>query len=163
MGIIPYNKTIMNNKAIRLEIKEKTKFELTFIDGKVLAFDSFDLMTINPKVVSLIDRELFKKGKLQDDNKIVWPKNIKLNVKDIYDEGTEVRNEENIFEIILGYQIRKARTSKKITQANFSKIVNIDQADLSKIENGKLSPSLTTLKRIAKGLDLNLNIELTNK
>ncbi|MDO5440238.1 MAG: helix-turn-helix transcriptional regulator [Erysipelotrichaceae bacterium] len=153
----------MNNKAIRLEIKEKTKFELTFIDGKVLAFDSFDLMTINPKVVSLIDRELFKKGKLQDDNKIVWPKNIKLNVKDIYDEGTEVRNEENIFEIILGYQIRKARTSKKITQANFSKIVNIDQADLSKIENGKLSPSLTTLKRIAKGLDLNLNIELTNK
>ena len=162
MGIIPYNKTIMNNKAIRLEIKEKTKFELTFIDGKVLAFDSFDLMTINPKVVSLIDRELFKKGKLQDDNKIVWPKNIKLNVKEIYDEGTEVRNEENIFEIILGYQIRQARTSKKITQANFSKIVNIDQADLSKIENGKLSPSLTTLKRIAKGLDLNLNIELTN-
>lgn len=153
----------MNNKAIRLEIKEKTKFELTFIDGKVLAFDSFDLMTINPKVVSLIDRELFKKGKLQDDNKIVWPKNIKLNVKEIYDEGTEVRNEENIFEIILGYQIRQARTSKKITQANFSKIVNIDQADLSKIENGKLSPSLTTLKRIAKGLDLNLNIELTNK
>ena len=159
MGLFPYNKSGMNSKAIKLNIKEKTIFELIFEDGTKKKYDVLDLFEYNPKVLSLIDNKIFKKAKLTDDNKLVWPDKIKINVKDIYGAGQEIPNDENFLEIVLGNQIKRKRISKNITQADFSKIVNIDQADLSKIENGKLTPSLTTLKRIAKGLDLKLNIE----
>lgn len=159
MGLFPYNKSGMNSKVIKLNIKEKTIFELIFEDGTKKKYDVLDLFEYNPKVLSLIDNKIFKKAKLTDDNKLVWPDKIKINVKDIYGAGQEIPNDENFLEIVLGNQIKRKRISKNFTQADFSKIVNIDQADLSKIENGKLTPSLTTLKRIAKGLDLKLNIE----
>ena len=159
MGIIPYNKNAMNSKAIKLYLKEKTKFELTFQDGTKRRYDALDLFEFDPNVFTLIDNNIFKKAKLTEDNKIVWPGKIQINVKDISDQGYEIGTDENILEISLGQKIKKARISKNITQSDFSKIVNIDQADLSKIENGKLSPSLTTLKRISKGLDLKLKID----
>lgn len=159
MGIIPYNKIAMDNKAIKLNIKEKTKFELTYRNGIKKRYDALDLFEFDPNVFTLINNKIFKKAKLTEDNKIIWPGEIRINVKDIYDQGYEIGIDENVLEISLGLIIRKARNSKNITQEEFSKIVNIDQADLSKIENGKLSPSLSTLKRISKGLDLKLKID----
>ena len=81
MGIIPYNKNAMNSKAIKLYLKEKTKFELTFQDGTKRRYDALDLFEFDPNVFTLIDNNIFKKAKLTEDNKIVWPGKIKINVK----------------------------------------------------------------------------------
>lgn len=52
-----------------------------------------------------------------------------------------------------------ARTSQNITQKELSLKTGIPQADISRIENGTRNPSLTTLKKLAHGLGLQLKLE----
>lgn len=74
----------------------------------------------------------------------------------------EVLEDEEDFPIeqILAQQIVLARKEKNISQSTLSKIIGIQQASLSKIENGEGNPSIQTLQRIAKGLDKKLIIIL---
>lgn len=61
------------------------------------------------------------------------------------------------------FQIIKAmldgRAAKGITQKELAEITGINQADISKLENGNGNPSLRTLERIARGLDMRLKLE----
>lgn len=52
-----------------------------------------------------------------------------------------------------------ARSQKGITQKEFAEITGIDQANISRIENGNYNPTLQLLKRIAAGLGKELHIE----
>lgn len=74
----------------------------------------------------------------------------------------EVLEDEEDFPIeqMLAQQIVLARKEKNISQSTLSKIIGIQQASLSKIENGEGNPSIQTLQRIAKGLDKKLIITL---
>lgn len=74
----------------------------------------------------------------------------------------DVLEDEEDFPIeqILARQIILARKEKNISQSKLSKIIGIQQASLSKIENGEGNPSIQTLQRIAKGLDKKLIITL---
>ena len=64
------------------------------------------------------------------------------------------------------FQIRSTllqyRIENNISQDELAKLLKIDRADLSKLENGKLNPSVKTLKRIAEGLGKKLVIEFRN-
>ena len=42
-------------------------------------------------------------------------------------------------------------------------LTGIDQADISKIENGNANPSIKTLTRIASAMNMNLKIEFVPK
>lgn len=53
-----------------------------------------------------------------------------------------------------------ARTSQNITQKELSLKTGIPQADISRIENGTRNPSLNTLKKLARGLGMQLKLEL---
>jgi len=53
----------------------------------------------------------------------------------------------------------KARNEAGLTQKELSSRTGIDQAILSRIENGNANPSLKTLDRLAKGLGKKLVIE----
>ena len=53
----------------------------------------------------------------------------------------------------------EARISQNITQKELSERTGITQADLSRIENGSRNPSLHMVKRIAKGLGMQLKLE----
>lgn len=61
------------------------------------------------------------------------------------------------------FQIVKAmldgRAAKGMTQKDLADITGINQADISKLENGNGNPSLRTLERIAKGLGMRLKLE----
>ena len=61
------------------------------------------------------------------------------------------------------FQVAKAivegRAAKGITQKELADITGINQGDISKLENGSGNPSLRTLERIAKGLDMRLKLE----
>jgi len=56
-------------------------------------------------------------------------------------------------------EIIRVRKEANLTQKQLSKITGIDQANLSKLENGKLNPSFDYLDRIAKALGKNIKIK----
>ncbi|MCD8014774.1 MAG: helix-turn-helix domain-containing protein [Lachnospiraceae bacterium] len=52
-----------------------------------------------------------------------------------------------------------ARKEKHMTQKDLSEKTGITQADISRIENGTRNPSLEMLKRLAKGMGMQLKLE----
>lgn len=57
----------------------------------------------------------------------------------------------------------EARMEKNLTQKELAERTGINQADISKLENGTRNPSLNLLKRIAEGMDMVLKIEFLPK
>ena len=51
------------------------------------------------------------------------------------------------------------RIAQNLTQKELAERTGINQADISKIENGTRNPSLKMLKRLAAGMGMALNIE----
>ena len=56
-----------------------------------------------------------------------------------------------------------ARNSLNLTQKELAERTGINQADISKIENGTRNPSLNLLKRLANGMGMTLKIEFIPK
>ncbi len=55
--------------------------------------------------------------------------------------------------------IVEARTSQNLTQKELAERTGINQADISKLENGTRNPSVNLLKRLADGMGMMLKIE----
>ncbi len=56
--------------------------------------------------------------------------------------------------VTIGDNIRKYRKKKSLTQKELGDIVKISNTYLSDMEIGRTNPSIKTLKRIAKGLEI---------
>lgn len=56
-----------------------------------------------------------------------------------------------------------ARVSNNLTQKELADRTGINQADISKLENGTRNPSLRLLQRLADGMDMVLKIEFIAK
>ena len=56
-----------------------------------------------------------------------------------------------------------ARISQNLTQKELAERTGINQADISKLENGTRNPSINLLKRLADGMDMVLKIEFVPK
>ena len=56
-----------------------------------------------------------------------------------------------------------ARTSQNMTQKELAERTGINQADISKLENGTRDHSVHLLKRLAEGLGMALKIEFVPK
>lgn len=56
-----------------------------------------------------------------------------------------------------------ARTSQNLTQKELAERTGINQADISKLENGTRNPSIKLLKRLAEGMGMILKIEFVPK
>lgn len=56
-----------------------------------------------------------------------------------------------------------ARKRCNITQKELAERTGIDQSDISKIETGNANPALSTLKRLADGMDMVLKLEFIPK
>ena len=52
-----------------------------------------------------------------------------------------------------------ARIEQNLTQKELAARTGIDQADISKLENGTKNPSLKLLKKLAAGMGMQLKIE----
>ena len=59
--------------------------------------------------------------------------------------------------------IVEARTSQKLTQKELAERKGIDQADISRLENGTRNPSVNLQKRLADGMGMTLKIEFVPK
>jgi len=56
-----------------------------------------------------------------------------------------------------------ARKRRNMTQKELAEHTGIDQSDISKIETGNANPALSTLKRLADGMDTILKLEFIPK
>lgn len=56
-----------------------------------------------------------------------------------------------------------ARISQNLTQKELAERTGMNQADISKIENGTRNPSVNLLKRLADGMGMVLKIEFVPK
>lgn len=59
--------------------------------------------------------------------------------------------------------IVEARNSKNLTQKQLADLTGINQADISKLENGTRNPSIKLLQKLAEGMDMILKIEFIPK
>ena len=56
-----------------------------------------------------------------------------------------------------------AGTAQNLTQKELSKRTGINQADISKLENGTRNPTVSLLKRLAEGMGMELRIQFIPK
>lgn len=59
--------------------------------------------------------------------------------------------------------IIEGREKRDLTQQQLAEITGIQQADISRLENGTGNPSLRTLKRLAAGMGMQLKLEFVPK
>lgn len=57
----------------------------------------------------------------------------------------------------LGNRIRKIRLEKKLTQVELSDRVGIEDSALRRIESGRVNSTINMLRKIAKGLEIDVN------
>lgn len=69
---------------------------------------------------------------------------------------TEYERLEPEYQVI--HAIVAARQEQHLTQQELADRTGIDRSDISKLENGSANPSLRTLKRLAAGLGMQLQI-----
>lgn len=146
-------------KAIKLVIKEGTLFDLYFDDGSVKRYDILTLADKFPQLNELKNRNLFVKGKLFGFSGVYWNDELDVSAETVYEEGIEVSDEyDDIASVVFGYKLKEERLKKQLTQEDLSSMAHIDQADLSKIENGTSNPSLKTINKILKELGCRFDI-----
>lgn len=77
-----------------------------------------------------------------------------MNNPDFRAEWESLEPERQIIRAILD-----GREKNNMTQKQLSEATGIGQADISRLENGTANPSLRTMKRLASGMGMRLQIE----
>ena len=85
-------------------------------------------------------------------------KNEQMQNPEFAKEYAEIQPEMEVIRAIVN-----ARLSQHLTQKELAERTGIDQADISKLENGTRNPSINLLKRLAEGMDMALRIEFVPK
>jgi HTH-type transcriptional regulator / antitoxin HipB len=77
--------------------------------------------------------------------------------------GTPQRDkyESNLEMFLIGDAIRRTRLEKKLTQEDLGKLVGVQKAQISKIENGK-NLTLSTVIRVFKAMGVSAKLEIDN-
>ena len=84
--------------------------------------------------------------------------NKRMKDEDFKKEWDELEPEYAMIQAIID-----ARKASNMTQKELSERTGIDQADISKIETGNANPALSTLKRLADGMNMVLKLEFIPK
>ena len=153
----------MYNRLSNVMFKENLTIIATFKDGKVVSYDPRILFQKFPIFKELEKNlSLFINGKIAPGGcGIIFNDEIDIAAEELYENGVfiEQKNVEDLMQRI-GNVFSFEREKKNITQSQLSKITNIHQAEISKIERGIGNPSIKTLERLAKGLGLKLELIL---
>jgi transcriptional regulator with XRE-family HTH domain len=63
---------------------------------------------------------------------------------------------DNTLQITVGKQIQKLRELKGISQQDLAAKCNFEKSNMSRLEAGRVNPTLCTLEKVAKALDITL-------
>lgn len=100
-------------------------------------------------------------------NKKIKTKSLdQITDKYIGEVGTPERDEfENELRLdLIGQAIKQARKERKLTQAQLGKLVGVQKAQISKIENNLTDARFETILKVFRALNakINFNVELLN-
>ena len=124
----------MTKEAIKIIKLEHPYIFVLFADGNCKKYDVTKYAPEAEHYKKLNDPSFFKRAKLFPPYTVYFDDDVDIDCDSIYDEGTLVDSPENTFELCLGYEIKIARLSKDLTQADLSNLTGIAQADISKLE-----------------------------
>lgn len=156
----------MTHKIISVKPTEKFSLLVGFQNGIEKIYDVRNLYPVFPQFkVFESDVELFKQVQVDMGGYgISWNDDLDLDAEDIWEDGIETGNKQEIDIVMdLAENLIKAREVVGMTQKQLSESTGIYQSDISKIERGLANPSLSTLKRLADGMGLNLRIEFVQR
>lgn len=146
--------------------KEKFIIQAVFYNGEVIQYDVEQLFSVFPQfIIFQTEKDLFGKVKVDTGGYgVSWNDELDLDAETIYEDGVLIETQKVLSQNhLLAYQLLLARERANITQKELAERTGIYQADISKIERGLGNPSLSTLKRLADGMDMELRIDFIKK
>lgn len=151
----------MTHKIVSVKPMENFVILVGFQNGIEKTYDMRTLYPIFPQFeVFENDVDLFYQVQVDMGGYgISWNDDLDLDANDIWEDGIEIGKKELDIVSLLAENLIKARDLTGMTQKQLSESTGIYQADISKIERGLANPSLSTLKRLADGMGLELRIE----
>ena len=156
----------MTHRIISVKPIDNMMLSVVFQNGIEKTYDISSLYDMFPQFRILEkDKYLFEEVKVDVGGYgISWNDELDIDANSIWEEGTEtgVRQQMDVMHLLADSLIR-SREMVGLTQKQLSDKVGIYQADISKIERGLANPSVSTLKRLADGLDVELIIEFVQK
>lgn len=153
----------MTHKIVSVKPMENFILLVGFQNGIEKTYDMRTLYPVFPQFkVFENDIDLFNQVQVDAGGYgISWNDDLDLDAEDIWEDGIEVGRKKVDIVAELAENLTKAREMANITQKQLSEATGIHQADISKIERGLANPSLSTLKRLAKGMGMELQLTFT--
>jgi len=143
----------MHRIITKIEPKENLLVEAVFADGEIVSFDVKSMLEKHPVFRALEDRELFNNVKIDGIGYgVSWNDELDLSSDGIYLRGKHIGKTDPDARIMLGQTIMEAREEKNMSQRELSRNSGVMQAEISKIEQGKGNPTVSTLQKLAKSL-----------
>lgn len=151
-----------------LEVKPRNDYiiQAVFFNGEIKQYDMKKLFGIFPQFKEFEEnRDLFENVAVDVGGYgVSWNDELDLAAETIWEEGTLIEIQQTPeLNHLLAYRLAAARERAHLTQKQLSEKTGIYQADISKIERGIGNPSLSTLKRLADGLGMELEIDFVVK
>lgn len=78
--------------------------------------------------------------------------------RQVHDAASEVFGREIRMQVLVGRQLAEARRGAGMTQPALAAASGVDQAEISRIENGNANPTLETISRLATVLGQTLQL-----
>lgn len=141
------------------EVKtEKNKLKTTFFNGFVKEYDLKEANILGELSDVLESEDEVAKVEVSSSRDyIIWPNGTKISSETLFYEGVDTAEHiDHSFVIKFADRMRCVRESLGLSQKELQNKTGIYQADLSKIERGEGNPSLETIEKISKALNLDL-------
>ena len=148
--------------ATSVKFLKNVTVECVFEDGKIIRYDLSKMFTKYPQLEELKNnRELFESGKLDSSGlAIEWNDELDFETWSIHDLGEIVGEYEIPFNKKIGVLLCGYRVEQGLTQKELAKLSGINQADISRIEDGKGNPTLKKIETLFNALGKKLDISV---
>ena len=155
----------MSHRIQNVKMMDYMNIQAVFLTGEIIQYNLQNLFQSLPQFQKLLsDPVLSSKLKVdQGGYGISWSDDLDLDAETIWEDGTLIRIESVNPAKALAGSLARAREYAAMTQKQLSQKTGIYQSDISKIESGNANPSLSTLQRLAEGMNMNLEITFIPK
>ncbi len=156
----------MTHRIIQVGTLGKYTIIAVFQNGVEKKYDMCQLFSAIPQFEALkVEHGLFEQVRVDVGGYgISWNDELDLSADEIWENGVATGKTYEIdIKTSVGDKLANARELVGMKQTELAEITGIYQADISKIERGLANPSLLTLKRLADGMGMKLNIEFIAK
>lgn len=156
----------MTHRIIEIKVVSKYTISAIFQNGVEKEYDMRQLFSAIPQFDILKTQQgLFEQVRVDVGGYgISWNDELDLSAEELWENGIATGKVSELdIKISVGEKLTGARELVGMKQTELSAATGLYQADISRIERGLANPSLLTLKRLADGLGMKLNIEFVAK